>query len=126
MPSAVPWCQAAALAPKRRTGTRRRLAAADRSILHLYRRLLRTRRGSPALQTGGVDLLPAPDGVLAYARHCGDDRRVVVVNFATGTVEGALDGTWDVEVASDGRGEGGAFPGSVAGDAAVVLRPRLR
>jgi alpha-glucosidase len=38
------------------------------SMLHLYRRLLSARRGSPALQAGAFSWLDAPDGVLAYHR----------------------------------------------------------
>ena len=61
--------------------------------------------------------------MLAYARHCGEDRRVIVVNFTTGAAEVVVDGSWDVEVAADGRGEGQPFRGRMAGDAAMVLRP---
>ncbi|MEJ7585613.1 MAG: alpha-amylase family glycosyl hydrolase, partial [Acidimicrobiales bacterium] len=38
------------------------------SILHLYRRILTARRGSPALQQGEQRSLPAPDGVLCWCR----------------------------------------------------------
>ena len=56
---------------------------ADRaSILHLYRRLLAARRASPALRLGDWRLLDAPEGVLAYERSRGADRRVVLVNFS--------------------------------------------
>jgi len=96
------------------------------SILHLYRRLLVARHATLSLQRGGLELLPGTGSVLAFARHHGDERRAVVVNFATTGSALELEGDWDVEVASDGRGEGGPFPGVVAGDTAVVLRPRAR
>jgi alpha-glucosidase len=99
------------------------------SILHLYRRVIAARRASPALRRGGCRLLPSPPNVVAYAREEGDDRRVVVVNFASDPAHVALDGEgdgeWTVEVASPGAGdgEGGRFEGRVPGDAGLVLRP---
>lgn len=41
------------------------------SILELYRAALRTRRGHPALGDGGLRWLPAPEGVLLFARAPG-------------------------------------------------------
>ncbi|HEX2063265.1 MAG TPA: alpha-amylase family glycosyl hydrolase [Acidimicrobiales bacterium] len=91
------------------------------SILHLYRRLLSARRASAALRLGTWRPLEAPAGVLAYERAHGRDRRVVVVNFSDSPVSFGLDGRWQVEVSSDGGGEGQAYPGRVAPSAAVVL-----
>jgi alpha-glucosidase len=52
------------------------------SLLNLYRRLLRLRRGSPALQTGSYRVLEeAPSGVFAYLRVGGGERYLVAVNF---------------------------------------------
>jgi alpha-glucosidase len=51
------------------------------SMLHLYRRMLAERRASPALRLGAFSWLEAPEGVLAYERFAGDDRRVVLVNY---------------------------------------------
>jgi alpha-glucosidase len=93
------------------------------SILHLYRRLILARRASPALRRGGCRLLPSPPDVLAYQRTDGDDRRAVLVNFASAPVDVELEGCWVVEVSSHGHGQGGRFDGRLAGDAAVVLRP---
>lgn len=113
----------------------RRSVAAQRgdagSILHLYRRLLRARRDSPALIEGAQRLLDAPAGVVAWARtHADGDRRVVLVNFTDTIVDldhsealGAATGLM-VEVASDGFGEHAAFTGRLGPDQAVVLRPR--
>jgi len=42
-------------------------AEAD-SVLHLYRRLIETRRNSAALQAGSLELLEAPSGVLLFER----------------------------------------------------------
>ena len=92
------------------------------SILHLYRRLLATRRASPALQLGTWDPLDGPDGVLAYRRRSGDDERVVIVNYTGRAAAVPVQGAWTVEVASDGVGEGGRYGGTVGADAAVILR----
>jgi alpha-glucosidase len=100
------------------------LVADDGSILHLYRRLLAARRAAPALQTGAFEALPAAEPVLAYVRGAGAGRRAVLVNFTTEAAHVRLGGEWDLEVASDGRGEGRPFSGALQGDTAVVLRPR--
>ena len=99
------------------------LRADPGSILHLYRRLLAVRRAAPALARGALRPLPSPEGVLAYERVSGDDRRAVAVNFGSSPTPVELDGRWACEVASDGRGENEAFRGTLAGDQAVVLRP---
>ena len=91
------------------------------SILHLYRRLLAARRASPALQVGDWTVREAPDGVLAYERVAGADRRLVLVNFTSEPVTVPAAGR--VAVASDGGGEGAGFRGELAADAAVVLVP---
>jgi len=89
----------------------------------LYRRLLRARRASPALNHGSLRLLEGlPEDVVGWERRAGDDRRTVFVSFADELREVAdVGGT--VEVASDGRGEGDAFTGHLAPDNAVVLQP---
>jgi alpha-glucosidase len=91
------------------------------SILHLYRRVLAERRASPALRLGALELLPAPEHVLAYRRRDGDDERVVLVNFAERPVDCALPGTRMVAVASDGAGESHRYRGTLAPDQALVL-----
>ncbi len=91
------------------------------SILHLYRRLLAARHDSPALQSGNFALLNGPDSVIAFERSAGDDRRVIVVNFAAAQVAVPL-GELTVEVSSDGAGEGAAYSGVVPASGAVILR----
>src|SRR5262249_16933112 len=90
------------------------------SILHLYKRLLAARYASPALSEGEWAPIDAPDGVFAYARTHGDDRRIVAVNFTDRPMQWDAAGT--VEVASNGVGEGVAFAGTLPPDGAVVLR----
>jgi alpha-glucosidase len=93
------------------------------SILHLYRRLLRARRDSPALHAGAAELLDPRPGVVAWRRQAGDDIRLVAVNFTGDERLRPLDAAWTVEVASDGAGEGARYEGTLAPDQALVLRP---
>jgi alpha-glucosidase len=99
------------------------LRADETSILHLYRRILAARRASPALRSGALDDISPPGPVLAYERAQGDDRRAVLVNFATEPAGVTLDGTWMVEVDSEGAAEGTVYDGRILGDQALVLRP---
>ena len=99
------------------------LRADPSSILHLYRRLLSARKGSAALRTGEVRLLPSPATVVAWERQEGEDRRAVAVNFTAQPVEVELEQRWVVEVAGDGCGEGEPFGGTLPADGAVLLRP---
>ncbi len=92
------------------------------AILHLYRRLLQARRVSAALRLGAFESLAAPDDILAYRRRCGSDARVVLINFSERTVACPLEGSWRVEVASDGRGEEHPYRGALGPEQAVVLR----
>ena len=87
------------------------------SMLHLARAVLALRRGvaRPAPRRRSTLLDDAPDGVLAYERADGDDRRRVWVNFAGAPV--ALPEGWVVELATAGAGDG------LPPDAAAVLRP---
>jgi alpha-glucosidase len=96
------------------------------SILHLYRRLLAARQSSPALRSGEQVVLPEADDVLVWERLAeSGDRRLVMVNFADATRSYDLgpgaDG-WQVEVASDGQGEGQPFAGELRPRQAVILR----
>jgi alpha-glucosidase len=94
------------------------------SILGLYQRLLATRRSSPALSRGTFAWLRSPDGVLAWERRSGADRRVVLVNFTDAptsdlaSITGML-----VDVCSEGpAGEGIDFVGRLGAGEAVILR----
>ena len=92
------------------------------SILHLYRRVLALRRGSPALRLGTWEELAAPDGVLAYRRRHEADQRVVLVNYTDSVVTVTVPGPEAVvQVSSLGTGEGTAFSGRLGADEAVVL-----
>jgi alpha-glucosidase len=59
---------------------------------------------------------------VAYERRSGDDVRLVMVNMGSAEVEAPMPGEWTVEVSSNGKGEGGAFRGTLACDEAMILR----
>ncbi|WP_394647923.1 alpha-amylase family glycosyl hydrolase [uncultured Sphingomonas sp.] len=93
----------------------RNVAAQERdpaSMLALYRHLLALRRAHPALSVGGMHLLDAADGVLAYERRHGDEVLRVALNltqdakplpFAGTVVLSTLDGaTSDTLRANEG------------------------
>jgi alpha-glucosidase len=87
------------------------------SMLHLARAALALRHGSPALHSGGLELRDdVPDGVLAYERSAGEDRRRVWVNFAR--TPAALPDGWAVELASAGATT------ELPPDTAAILRAR--
>jgi alpha-glucosidase len=89
------------------------------SMLHLYRRLLAFRRTSPALREGALQLVDAPDGVVAFERRSEGHRCTVVVNFTSEPRSFAAGGK--IRVASDGAGEGGYFSGTLRPDQAIVI-----
>ncbi len=91
------------------------------SILHLYRRLLAARRGSPALQLGTLRALDAPAGVFAWERALGADRRRIAVNFTSAPRRWDVPGR--VQVATDRSLEGREFDRAIPPDGAVVLEP---
>jgi alpha-glucosidase len=102
--------------------------ADDGSILHLYRRLLAARKGSPALRTGDMELLDAAGGLVAWRRADGSagaadggGSRVVAVNMST--EDAPLDVSGTVVVSSDGAGEGQPFRGTIAPDTALLIAP---
>lgn len=105
------------------------------SLANLYRRLLRARRASAALQLGDLGLLELGAGVdravLAWNRidpRTGD-RRVVAVNFSDEKIEVPLHasphltGSFQIEVSSNGEQEGDGFSGVLNAESAVILRP---
>jgi alpha-glucosidase len=96
------------------------------AILHLYRQILAVRRSSPALRHGDLELLDAPDDVLAYRRHdrATGDQSIVVVNFGDAATTVDLGVGTPIAVSSVARASalGTPFDGTIAGEAAVVLR----
>jgi cyclomaltodextrinase / maltogenic alpha-amylase / neopullulanase len=68
--------------PDNRRGMRWDLATADNAMLQYYKRLIRLRNSSPALQSGTPEILLTDDkaGTLAYSRLLGDQIAIVAVN----------------------------------------------
>ena len=89
------------------------------SMLHLYRRVLAFRRTSAALRDGAIQLVDAPDGVVAFERRSEGHRCTVVVNFTSEPQRFVPGGK--IRVASDGAGEGGYFSGILRPDQAIVI-----
>ena len=73
------------------------------SLFSFYRRLIRLRRGSPALRAGSYRTLPAPRGVFAYVREADGERMVVALNFSDRRHCVAFDG--DARIALSTAGE---------------------
>lgn len=93
------------------------------SMLGLYRRILAARKDSPALQIGGMELLDAPEGTLAFRRTSGKEERAVIVNFTAGDPSLDLAGSWETVVSTDRVREGRRFDGGLGPHEAVILRP---
>ncbi len=94
------------------------------SMLHLYRRLVASRKASLALQLGDWEELPSQPELLAYRRRHEADERIVCINFAAQPQRLQLNGAWRVEVVSEGAGEGADFDGRVDAEHALILAPR--
>jgi alpha-glucosidase len=114
-----PWLR---LGPDTATRNVERERADPDSILALYRRLLRVRRASFALNGGTLELLPSPaTGVLAYLRRADADTALVVVNFGDRPVEAVIPGPGGRWVATVSTHL--APPGPFDQGAATRLRP---
>ncbi|OVZ58832.1 alpha-amylase [Pigmentiphaga sp. NML080357] len=100
-----------------------RLWADPGSILHLYRRALQVRKASLALRLGDWEELDSPPEILAFRRRCGDDVRLVCVNFAERTLQFKPPGRWRIALCSEGQAAGTLFPDRVEGEQAVILEP---
>jgi alpha-glucosidase len=104
--------------PESRNATRQR--ADERSILHLYHRLLITRRTSSALRTGALTLRDTPDSILGWDRDDASEHWTILINFTSDRIAYPAEG--HVVVASDAEGERTPYAGTLRPDQAVVLR----
>ncbi len=109
------------------------------SVLHLHRRLLALRRRSTALRVGAQQVPDVHDDVLAVHRWLSEpsaagtstasdeDRRARLILTSTAAAPRHLElpeslaGPWQIEVSSDGQGEGRAFTGEIGANQALVL-----
>ena len=76
--TAEPWLPLNADWPARNVAT---LLDDPDSILSLHRALLALRRAHPALALGAITLLEAEGNVLAYERHLGEERVMILLNL---------------------------------------------
>ena len=58
----------------------------DDELLDFYRLLARIKSTTPALRTGGIEFLPAPDCVISFFRSLGGRKIRTVVNGGAQTV----------------------------------------
>jgi alpha-glucosidase len=58
--------------------------------LHAWRRFLRWRKAHPALVSGSIRMLPAPEPVLAFERRLGEERLLCAFNFSPRPVRMSL------------------------------------
>jgi glycosidase len=94
------------------------------SMLALHRRLLAVRRASPALHLGAIELVDAPDGVVAFDRRHGGELVRVLLNLTGEPASVTLDGSWTCLVGTRSGREGTyeRDAASLAGDEGIVLR----
>ena len=84
----TPWLPVDAMCARRNVATE---LAQPGSLLDWYRRLIRLRRATLALQTGSYRAIRAmPGGVYAYVREHGGKRAAVLLNFAARASEPEL------------------------------------
>ncbi|NEO26180.1 MAG: hypothetical protein F6K03_04605, partial [Kamptonema sp. SIO4C4] len=55
---------------------------AKSSLLNKYRRLIHWRNQQPALRRGKLDLLPNPEPILGFIRHCPEQRLLCLFNLS--------------------------------------------
>ena len=122
--SGTPWLPLAPDAAQRNVRT---LDADPRSILALYRRLIRLRHAEPSLCVGDYEPVPATGDVLAYVRRGpGADAFLVVLNLGHAATDFALppDARGVLELSSDldRQGEPCAGRVHVRADEAILIR----
>jgi alpha-glucosidase len=130
--TAQPWLPLPADADTRNV---ERQAADPASVLSWYRRLLRLRRETPALQAGGQQLLDAGvPSVLAYLRYPGpaadgEPGALIALNFGTVAAPIAIppadSGSWRVAASTGARPEGQTVTGTIQlspSEALVLVR----
>jgi alpha-glucosidase len=117
--AAAPWLPFGPQAGQRCLARRREEPG---SVLHLHRRLLEARRGSPALRTGDLEMLDVGAEVVGYRRVGVDDERLVLVSTSHDPCQVDLGQDWTVEIASDGVGDGERFTGRLEPRQGVLLR----
>lgn len=101
-----PWLP---LAESHRTLAVDRQEADPRSLLHHYRRLLRWRKGQPALIHGEIELLPEHAQVLAFVRSHRGERMLCAFNLSQSAAQLELRAGDAVDQCLDDSGARGAI-----------------
>jgi alpha-glucosidase len=92
------------------------------SNVNLYRHLLGLRHESWSLRSGSLELLDAPDDVLAFVRSADGEELVVAVNFSPAEV--SLDALAEADLAASSiPGRDGWSDGRLLGYEAVIAKP---
>ena len=84
------------------------------SCLNLTRQLVGLRRRLPALRTGSLEFLPAPDGALVFRRGEGDNSIVCAFNLSQTAVELNLPDGLRLIATERGPAQGGGVPSQLA------------
>jgi alpha-glucosidase len=66
------------------------------SMLHLTRRLVALRKRLPALRTGSLAILEAPESLFAFTRGAGDERLLCVFNLGSEAADWPLGDDWRI------------------------------
>lgn len=118
---ATPWLP---LPPESDRRNRESQQADPESMLHLHRRLLDLRRAHPELRTGELELLAAPEGMLAFRRRSADSTAHVLINMSDSVIvldESLVPSGATVLLASDDPGPSSAAPEVIAADQAFII-----
>ena len=93
-------------------------AGDPRSALSFFQRVIRFRRGSPALLHGDLDFLPAPESGLLFVRSHSEQRLLCGFNLSMDTIAFGIDAEWALDIVL----HSGTLPACSA-NAEVLLEP---
>jgi alpha-glucosidase len=93
----------------------------DASILQFARKAIKLRRQFPALRTGAIRMLDAPEPILAFVRGEGGDAVLCAFNLSARTAAWKPEGRWDIVEAINAPAE---LSGDLPALAGLVARRR--
>ena len=108
--TATPWLPVSTDAEERNVACQEGDPA---SLLELYRNLLWYRRGSPALQTGELEILDVPPGCLGYERRDEAETLWIALNFGGEPVNVPMPGEGAIVLSTADAGRRGPARGAV-------------
>jgi len=96
------------------------------SLFELHRKLLRLRRGRPALHRGDMTILDGtPPEVLAYRRRAGDDLVTTYTNFSGRAFNLPTDGAQGILLTTDGTNRVQGNTVDLVAHSAMLISPVL-